>query len=132
MGEAEMAFDVQGGVRRPWRQYLDSLTALRPEVHRYCCRLTGNVWDGEDLLQDTLVRVFSLLGKSDANPRAYLVRTATDLWIDRVRRAAREQAALQLERAEPQTERPRYRETRGRKRTPRAARTLQKACGLKP
>ncbi len=99
------AFSVQGDVRRPWRRYLDSLNAIRPELHRYCCRLTGNVWDGEDLLQDALVRVFSLLGKIDAdleNPRAYLIRTATNLWIDRVRRNAREQAALQLEAAAPE------------------------------
>ncbi len=99
-------FGMQGDVHRPWQDYLDSLSALRPEIHRYCCRLTGNVWDGEDLLQDTLVRVFGLLGKCQAeldNPRAYLVRTATNLWIDRMRRNAREQAALQLEGAEPQS-----------------------------
>lgn len=103
------AFAVQGDVRRPWRAYLDALGPLRPSLHRYCVRLTGNVWDGEDLVQDTLVRVFSLLGKFDAdleNPRAYLIRTATNLWIDRVRRSAREQAALQLEAAEEQTEQP--------------------------
>jgi RNA polymerase sigma-70 factor (ECF subfamily) len=60
------------------------------------------VWDGEDLVQDTLVRVFSLLGKTDArleNPKAYLIRTAANLWIDRVRRSAREQAAMVLEQA---------------------------------
>src|SRR5215510_4937090 len=100
MGDAGEAFKVQQDVRQPWRKYLDALAPLRPSLHRYCCRLTGNVWDGEDLVQDTLVRVFSLLGKIDAdlqNPRAYLIRTATNLWIDRVRRSAREQAALQLE-----------------------------------
>jgi DNA-directed RNA polymerase specialized sigma24 family protein len=49
-------------------------------TYRYCRRLTGNIWDGEDLLQDALMRVFSLLGKIDAdlNPRAYLIRTATN------------------------------------------------------
>jgi RNA polymerase sigma-70 factor, ECF subfamily len=101
------AFAVQGDVRKPWRKYLDSLATIRPEVHRYCCRLTGNVWDGEDLLQDALVRVFSLLGKIDANlenPRAYIIRTATNLWIDSVRRRAREQAALQLEAASEPTQ----------------------------
>ncbi len=94
------AFSVQGRVRGPWRRYLDSLNPLRPDLHRYCCKLTGNVWDGEDLVQDTLMRVFSLLGKVDAkleNPRAYLIRTATNLWIDRVRRQIREQAILELE-----------------------------------
>ena len=97
-------FAVQRAVRRPWRRYIDRLAEHRPGLHAYCCKLTGNVWDGEDLVQDTLVRVFSLLGKTDAkleNPRAYLIRTATNLWIDRVRRSAREQAALALEPAEP-------------------------------
>lgn len=89
------AFDVQRDVRRPWRRYLDALAPMRPALHRYCCRLTGNVWDGEDLLQDALLRVFGLLGKIDRDlddPRAYLVRTATHLWIDRQRRQARERA----------------------------------------
>lgn len=91
------AFLVQSEIRRPWQQFLDGLEPLRPELHGYCCKLAGNVWDGEDLLQEALVRVFSLLGKHDAdleNPRAYLIRTATNLWIDRMRRSAVEQAAL--------------------------------------
>ena len=99
-------FANQAAVRGPWRNYLDSLAQYRPDLHRYCRRLTGNVWDGEDLMQDTLVRVFSMLGKIDANlenPRAYLIRTATNLWIDRVRRSAREQAILALETPEQST-----------------------------
>jgi RNA polymerase sigma-70 factor (ECF subfamily) len=99
-------FSVQPEVRGPWRRYLDALAPLRPELHRYCCRLTGNVWDGEDLAQDALMRVFSLLGKIDADlaePRAYLIRTATHLWIDRTRRLVRERAHAEAERraAEP-------------------------------
>ncbi len=100
MADPASAFDVQKDVRSPWRAYLDSLVPLRPALHRYCCRLTGNVWDGEDLVQDALVRVFSLLGKIDAdleNPRAYLIRTATHLWIDRARRRSRERELLQAE-----------------------------------
>src|SRR5262245_34926710 len=115
-------FSVQRSVRGPWRRYLDQLTEHRPALHAYCCRLTGNVWDGEDLVQDTLIRVFSLLGKTDArleNPKAYLIRTAANLWIDRVRRSAREQAAMALEQAEP-TSVPPYETTDGRV----AARTL--------
>ena len=96
-------FRAQRSVRRPWRRYVDELTAHRPVLHAYCCRLTGNVWDGEDLAQDTLMRVFSLLGKTDTrleNPKAYVIRTAANLWIDRVRRSAREQAAIALEQVE--------------------------------
>jgi RNA polymerase sigma-70 factor (ECF subfamily) len=59
---------------------------------------TAKIW-----YKTPLVRVFSLLGRTDTklvNPRAYLIRTATNLWIDRVRRSAREQAALALEQTE--------------------------------
>jgi len=97
------AFAVQPQVRGPWRRYLDSLAPLRPALHRYCCRLAGNVWEGEDLAQDALVRVFGLLGKADAelrDPRAYLIRTATHLWIDRTRRRARERELIENERVE--------------------------------
>jgi RNA polymerase sigma-70 factor (ECF subfamily) len=105
--EPASPFAVQPEVRGPWRRFLDRLAPLRPDLHRYCCRLTGNVWDGEDLAQDTLLRVFGLLGKLDAdleNPRAYLLRTATHLWIDRARRRARERAWLEGEAME--SERP--------------------------
>ena len=103
MAESDSPFAVQEDVRGPWRRYLDALAPLRPDLHRVCCRLTGNVWDGEDLAQDTLLRVFGLLGKIDAdleNPRAYLARTATHLWIDRLRRRARERSILEEQRAE--------------------------------
>jgi RNA polymerase sigma-70 factor (ECF subfamily) len=106
---SDSPFAVQHAVRRPWRDYLDALVPLRPDLHRYCCRLTGNVWDGEDLVQDTLLRVFALLGKIDAEldqPRAYLLRTATHLWIDRMRRRGRERALLEAERAESQAAEP--------------------------
>jgi RNA polymerase sigma-70 factor (ECF subfamily) len=95
MPEKPDSFAVQAAVRDPWRAFVDELAPLRPELHRYCCGLTGNVWDGEDLVQDTLARVFGLLGRISVNvehPRAYLVRVATHLWIDRVRRASLERA----------------------------------------
>jgi RNA polymerase sigma-70 factor (ECF subfamily) len=101
MTDSGDAFSVQGQVRRPWRDFLDRLAPLRPDLHRYCTRLAGNVWDGEDLVQDALLRVFGQLGRLDADlvdPRAYLIRTATHLWIDRLRRRERERA-LPLEEA---------------------------------
>ncbi len=45
-----------------------------------------------------------MLGKTDGrleNPKAYLIRTAANLWIDRIRKSAREQAAMVLEQAVP-------------------------------
>lgn len=101
------SFSIQRRVRRPWRKFLDSLEPERPRLHRYCYGLTGNVWDAEDLVQDVLLRVFGQLGKVDGkikNPRAYLIRTATHLWIDRVRRADVERAHLELEAVRAQSE----------------------------
>ncbi|HXZ84155.1 MAG TPA: sigma-70 family RNA polymerase sigma factor, partial [Myxococcota bacterium] len=93
-------FAVQKDVRAPWRRYLDELAPLRPELHRFCARLTGSAFEGEDLVQEALLRVFGQLGKLDADvaklehPRAYLVRTATRIWIDAQRRRGREQEIL--------------------------------------
>src|SRR5262249_45285489 len=97
---SQKTFNNQSAIRGPWRAYLDSIAPYRRDLHGYCRRLTGNVWDGEDLMQDTRMRVFSLRGRTDAKletPRAYLIRAATHIWIDRLRRSAREQAALTLE-----------------------------------
>ena len=34
---------------------------VRPELHRYCARLMGSVIDGEDVVQDTLLRALVAL-----------------------------------------------------------------------
>jgi len=70
---------------------------FRPELYRYCRALAGHLWEGEDLVQDTLVRGFATLGSIHHhidNPRAYLVRIATNLWIDAERRRASEKVAM--------------------------------------
>lgn len=87
---APESFGINAAVRQPWRDFLDEIAPLRADLHRYCCGLTGSIWDGEDLTQDTLARVFVQMGKNNVdlhNPRAYLIRTATHIWIDGLRRA---------------------------------------------
>src|ERR1700741_1720583 len=32
------------------------LVAMRPKLHRYCARMGGSVIDGEDVLQDALIK----------------------------------------------------------------------------
>ena len=97
---------MQDDVRGAWHRYIDLTAPLRPALHGYCRRLTGNLWDAEDLVQDTLLRGFGFLGHVHheiQNPRAYLLRAATNLWIDTVRRREREAAALGAGAAEPGT-----------------------------
>jgi RNA polymerase sigma-70 factor (ECF subfamily) len=84
-------------LRSAWQRYVDLLAPLRPDLHRYCRRLTGSLWDAEDLAQDTLLRAFAILGNVHhrvANPRAYLLRVASHTWIDTIRRRSSEAAAL--------------------------------------
>jgi RNA polymerase sigma-70 factor (ECF subfamily) len=95
-------------LRTAWFTYVDAVEPLRTPLHAYAMRLTGNVWDAEDLVQETLLKGFAMIGRGDlhgpgspvADTRAYMFRTATHLWIDAQRRRAREQAIL----AEPQAQ----------------------------
>ncbi|MBX3460220.1 MAG: RNA polymerase sigma factor [Planctomycetes bacterium] len=72
-------------IRQVRRRFFDVIDPLRPELFRYCRHLARNVWGAEDLVQDTLLKAFAKLGEvhwSIDNPRAYLFRIATNLWID--------------------------------------------------
>src|SRR5438445_11958843 len=71
-----------------WHRFLDLYEPLRPELYRYCRHLSRNPWDADDLVQDALFRAFAKLGcmnEPPTNPRAWLFRIASNLWIDRVR-----------------------------------------------
>jgi RNA polymerase sigma-70 factor (ECF subfamily) len=61
----------------------------RKDLFRFCRSLTTNPWDAEDLAQETLLKVYGRLGDTHfgiENPRAYLFRTASNLWVDWCRR----------------------------------------------
>ena len=88
MTEHEIPDALGPDLRAAWHRYVDALAPLRPALHGYCRRLAGNLWDAEDLVQDTLLRAFGQWGVTTPirNPRAYLLRTATNVWIDTLRR----------------------------------------------
>jgi hypothetical protein len=44
-----------GGGRR---QFLALVDDVRPNLHRYCARMTGSITDGEDVVEDTLARAY--------------------------------------------------------------------------
>lgn len=64
---------------------------MRPVLHRYCARMTGSVIDGEDVVQDAMLKAFAARGSADAiaNTRAWLVRIAHNAALDFLRRRAR-------------------------------------------
>jgi RNA polymerase sigma-70 factor (ECF subfamily) len=84
-------------LRAAWHRYIDVLVPIRPALYGYCRRLTGNIWDAEDLVQDALLRAFGQWGVTYPqirDLRSYLLRCATNVWIDRIRRRETEARAL--------------------------------------
>ncbi len=76
---------VAESIRGPFQQFTQEFEPLRPELYRYCRYLTRTPWDAEDLVQDTLVRAFVLLGTghvAPAHPKAWLFRVASNRWLN--------------------------------------------------
>ncbi|MDC0678751.1 RNA polymerase sigma factor [Sorangium atrum] len=89
--------ELSNDVKASWQRFLDVFEPLRPELYRYCRYLTRSPWDAEDLVQDTMARGFVTLGTlfhEVPNPRAWLFRVASNLWIDRARRQRLERDAI--------------------------------------
>jgi RNA polymerase sigma-70 factor (ECF subfamily) len=80
---------LAGDVRQSLHRFLEVYEPLRSELYRYCRYLTRSPWDAEDLAQDAMARAFVTLGRmgeAPPNPRAWLFRVASNLWIDATRR----------------------------------------------
>jgi RNA polymerase sigma-70 factor (ECF subfamily) len=76
-------------VQQTWHRFLATYEPLRADLYRYSRYLTRSPWDAEDLVQDALARAFVTLaqmGGDPPNPKAWLFRVASNLWIDRVRK----------------------------------------------
>jgi RNA polymerase sigma-70 factor (ECF subfamily) len=70
------------------------LVAIRPRLHRYCARMVGSVIDGEDVLQDALIKAVEAQASTGAigNPEGWLFRIAHNTALDFLRRRNRQEA----------------------------------------
>ena len=77
------------------RDFTTLVAELRPRLHRYCARMTGSVIDGEDLLQDALVKAVGAVrrGETVTNPTGWLFRVAHNAALDFLRYGARHETA---------------------------------------
>ena len=68
--------------------FLETIANLRPSLHRYCSRMTGSVFDGEDVVQEALFQAYRMLDSfDDSRPLApWLFRIAHNRCIDFLRR----------------------------------------------
>jgi len=72
-------------------EFADRLKALRPRLHRYCARMTGSAVNGEDVVQDTLVKALHARaqGAQVDHLEGWLFRIAHNASLDYLRDRSR-------------------------------------------
>jgi RNA polymerase sigma-70 factor, ECF subfamily len=80
-------------------RFLELVAEIRPELHRYCARLTGSVVEGEDVVQETLAKAYYAISMAPEMPplRPYLFRIAHNTALDVLRRHDRKLVDLHAE-----------------------------------
>lgn len=73
-------------------QFMALVSEIRPELHRYCARMTGSIFDGEDVVQETLAKAYYALGQmvQPPNLRPWLFRIAHNTAMDFIKRYERQ------------------------------------------
>lgn len=61
---------------------------FEPELRRYCRKLAGSVWDGDDLFQETMIKAFRRFRRWPERElsKAYMYRISANAWFDICRR----------------------------------------------
>ncbi|HUB30546.1 MAG TPA: sigma-70 family RNA polymerase sigma factor [Terracidiphilus sp.] len=75
--------------------FLETISKLRPILHRYCARMTGSAMDGEDVVQEALFEAYRKLDQfEESRPmKPWLFRIAHNRCIDLLRsRGVRDEA----------------------------------------
>jgi RNA polymerase sigma-70 factor, ECF subfamily len=77
-----------GRVDARYLAFLETISTLRPSLHRYCARMTGSAMDGEDVVQEALIEAYRKLDHyDDSRPlKPWLFRIAHNRCIDFLRR----------------------------------------------
>jgi RNA polymerase sigma-70 factor (ECF subfamily) len=57
--------EAAGPFEARYLAFLETVTQLRPRLHRYCSRMTRSVMDGEDVVQDALFEAYRKLDLYD-------------------------------------------------------------------
>ena len=83
----------------PQKSLEQLLSELRPRLHRYCARMTGSVVDGEDVVQETMLKAMETAPGVGpiTNPEGWLFGIAHHTAVDFLRRRAREESRQSTE-----------------------------------
>lgn len=79
-----MTQTAAAAIAKAREEFLALVEGIRPELHRYCARLTGSVIEGEDIVQETLARAFYTLSLDSEPPplRPWLFKIAHHAALD--------------------------------------------------
>lgn len=79
--------------------FVDMVAEVRPELFKYCARMTGSIFDGEDIVQETLAKAYVALGTmAEAPPlKPWLFRIAHNAAMDFLKRYERKHVTLAAE-----------------------------------
>jgi RNA polymerase sigma-70 factor (ECF subfamily) len=88
---AKILMDASLSANRTPQALETLLKSLRPRLHRYCARMTGSAIDGEDVLQEAMLKAVAAFPGDDsvANVEAWLFRIAHNAALDFLRSRAR-------------------------------------------
>jgi len=84
----EYLSDATGPFDARYLAFLETISRLRPSLHRYCARMTGSVMDGEDVVQEALFQAYRKLDTfEDGRPVGpWLFKIAHNRCLDFLRR----------------------------------------------
>ena len=70
------------------------MATLRPRLHRYCARMVGSAFDGEDAVQEALAKAAEAFPKAGRieRPESWVFRIAHNVALDALRRRKRQAA----------------------------------------
>jgi RNA polymerase sigma-70 factor (ECF subfamily) len=79
---------AQGPFEARYVAFLETISSLRPALHRYCSRMSGSIMDGEDVVQEALFQAYRKLETfDDSRPlKPWLFQIAHNRCIDFLRR----------------------------------------------
>ena len=99
MSDRDLARELLPAMAEARARFMELVSEIRPELHRYCARMTGNVFDGEDIVQETLAKGYFALSEMGEPPalRGWLFRIAHNSAMDFLRRYERKNVDLVAE-----------------------------------
>jgi RNA polymerase sigma-70 factor (ECF subfamily) len=83
-----------GELKQTRQRFLELVSEVRPDLHRYCARMVGSITEGEDVVQEALARAYYQLSELQELPalRSWLFRIAHNQAIDAIRKRQRQQS----------------------------------------